>query len=52
MIQEAQIDINIDPLLHMACQRDLQKFCGDLEPGEGRSKCVYWSMFDIGILTH
>nr|XP_011440924.2 Golgi apparatus protein 1 isoform X1 [Crassostrea gigas] len=36
VIQEAQIDINIDPLLHMACQRDLQKFCGDLEPGEGR----------------
>lgn len=48
MIQEAQIDINVDPLLHMACQRDLQKFCGDLEPGEGRSKylctvqCLIW----------
>ncbi|XP_048735451.2 Golgi apparatus protein 1-like isoform X2 [Ostrea edulis] len=36
VIQEAQIDINVDPILHMSCQRDLQKFCGDLEPGEGR----------------
>nr|XP_022342252.1 Golgi apparatus protein 1-like [Crassostrea virginica] len=36
VIQESQIDINVDPLLHMSCQRDLQKFCGDLEVGEGR----------------
>ncbi|XP_062582222.1 Golgi apparatus protein 1-like isoform X2 [Saccostrea cucullata] len=36
VIQESQIDINVDPLLHMTCQRDLQKFCGDLDTGEGR----------------
>ncbi|VDI80723.1 golgi apparatus protein 1 [Mytilus galloprovincialis] len=36
IIQESEIDINIDPILHTACQKDLQKFCTDIESGEGR----------------
>ncbi|XP_061189977.1 Golgi apparatus protein 1-like isoform X2 [Saccostrea echinata] len=47
VIQESQIDINVDPLLHMTCQRDLQKFCGDLEPGEGhRMACLLAELED------
>ncbi|XP_052060526.1 Golgi apparatus protein 1-like isoform X2 [Mytilus californianus] len=36
IIQESEIDINIDPILHTACQKDLHKFCTDVEAGEGR----------------
>ncbi|XP_076110443.1 Golgi apparatus protein 1-like isoform X3 [Mytilus galloprovincialis] len=36
IIQESEIDINIDPILHTACQKDLHKFCTDVESGEGR----------------
>lgn len=34
--QETLVDINVDPLLHTGCQKDLIRFCGDVEPGEGK----------------
>ncbi|XP_033755348.1 Golgi apparatus protein 1-like [Pecten maximus] len=35
-IQEAHIDVGVDPLLHTACQQDLSKHCGHINPGNGR----------------
>ncbi|KAK3085351.1 hypothetical protein FSP39_001959 [Pinctada imbricata] len=44
--QEAEVDINVDPLLHMACQQDLYRFCGDQESGEGRKMACLLAEFE------
>jgi len=36
IIEGAGADINVDPVLHAACSLDLQKFCRDIPPGEGK----------------
>ena len=36
MIEEASVDIQVDPVLHKACAIDLVKFCRDIPRGEGR----------------
>lgn len=38
IIEEAEVDIEADPLLERACALDLLKYCKDLEHGAGRRK--------------
>ncbi|KAG6444008.1 hypothetical protein O3G_MSEX003144 [Manduca sexta] len=41
IIEEAEVDIEADPLLERACALDLLKYCKDLEHGAGRRlKCL------------
>ncbi|KAM3962726.1 LOW QUALITY PROTEIN: Golgi apparatus protein 1 [Aphomia sociella] len=41
IIEEAEVDIEADPLLERACTLDLLKYCKDLEHGAGRRlKCL------------
>ena len=36
MIEEASVDIQVDPVLQKACAIDPVKFCRDIPRGEGR----------------
>lgn len=41
IIEEAEVDIEADPLLERACALDLLKYCKDLEHGAGRRKDLF-----------
>lgn len=41
IISESHIDINVDPLLQSACQRDLMKLCSHIPVGQGRRECIF-----------
>uniref|UniRef100_A0A0N5BCS7 Golgi apparatus protein 1 n=1 Tax=Strongyloides papillosus TaxID=174720 RepID=A0A0N5BCS7_STREA len=34
--QESIVDINLDPVLHEACDRDINRYCKDTPPGDSR----------------
>lgn len=36
IIEEAHVDVNIDPQLNIACQQDLTRWCQDVPIGEGK----------------
>ena len=46
MLAESHIDVNVDPLLHTACQQDLVSLCRQVAAGQGRreSYTLYHSM--------
>ncbi|XP_053402519.1 Golgi apparatus protein 1-like [Mercenaria mercenaria] len=45
-IEEAHVDINIDPQLHAACQRDLDVWCRDVPSGEGQKMTCLLSVLE------
>ena len=36
LLQEAKVDIEVDPILHQACARDLRHYCPDVPAGDGQ----------------
>ena len=36
LLQEAKADIEVDPLLHKACAKDLAQHCPDVPAGDGQ----------------
>lgn len=42
IIEEAEVDIEADPLLERACALDLLKYCKDVEHGAGRRKIIHY----------
>ena len=38
MIAESRIDVQVDPLLHATCQKDILSLCTKIQQGEGRRK--------------
>ena len=47
LVQEASVDIEVDPLLHKACSKDLRLHCPDVPAGDGQQvwglKCESFS---------
>ncbi|KAK7475018.1 hypothetical protein BaRGS_00033765 [Batillaria attramentaria] len=46
LLAESHVDVNVDPLLHTACQRDLLSLCQQVPPGQGRQMSCLLSFLD------
>ncbi|KAL8590638.1 hypothetical protein ACOMHN_011074 [Nucella lapillus] len=46
LLAESHVDVNVDPLLHTACQQDLLTLCRQVHPGQGRQMSCLLSFLD------
>jgi len=53
LVQEAKADIEVDPLLHKACAKDLAQHCPDVPAGDGQQmSCILAALEDGSIAVH
>ncbi|XP_067651519.1 Golgi apparatus protein 1-like isoform X2 [Haliotis asinina] len=46
LIQEEEIDVNVDPILKIGCQKELNKLCRGVRAGEGRMMSCLLSVLE------
>ncbi|KAK7114849.1 Golgi apparatus protein 1-like [Littorina saxatilis] len=46
LLAESHIDVNVDPVLHTACQQDLLSLCRNVDLGQGRHMSCLLSFLD------
>ena len=49
LLAESHIDVNVDPLLHTACQQDLLTLCRHVAAGQGRRESCTTPHLGLGV---